>query len=181
MPNNPNQGGQGPSRRRAPAPEQAPRTAQEPRRRRRRRGPRNTQGQNQNQNQNQGNERQGQDNQGQENRGQELRQNNQRLNKKRITQRKREILKNKFLEVFQDIQSINRQFEKVGLNPVDSIDEAVETLKGLWINICDFLEGKLITFDNERDLRNYTRKNKKFFPKNVAKHNNLQHFLIKML
>lgn len=179
MQDNPIQERQGPRgrRRRAPAPEQAPRsdTAQGPRRRSRRRGPRNPQSQSQNQNR--GNEQQRQENQEHQNRGQ----NNQKLNKKKITKKKQEILKNKFLEVFKDIDSINRHFQLVGLNPVESIDEAVEILKGLWINICDFLDGELILFQNERELRKYTIKNKKFFPKNVAKQNNLQHFLIKML
>jgi hypothetical protein len=103
-----------------------------------------------------------------------------RPNKKKSSNAQRQALRNRANEIFGSLEALNAQFTKLGLANVATIDEAIKKIAGLWLNIVDFVNGKLKPFENKYKLINYTRYSGKYFRKEEAKSEGLAQLLIKM-
>lgn len=85
-------------------------------------------------------------------------------------------------KMFSDLPQMNAQLEKVGLQKVETLDEAFGKILGLWLNIMDFANGKLKPFKNKYALINYSVRDKanRFYPIKEAKAKGLAQLLVKM-
>jgi hypothetical protein len=101
-------------------------------------------------------------------------------NKKRLSKAKKAKLVERATFVFGSDESIIKQFETLGLPTVTTMMEAIEILSKMWINLTDFVNGDLIVFKSKAALINYTKRNRKYFPKKEAKSDGLSHLLVKM-
>jgi hypothetical protein len=63
---------------------------------------------------------------------------------------------------------------------VGTLEEAFNTILGMWINIVDFVGGRLKPFKSRSALFRYTIQTKQFFPLKQAKSSGLSSFLVKM-
>ncbi len=103
-----------------------------------------------------------------------------RPNNKRSSNAQKRALSTKANEIFLTVDNLNVHFERLGFQPVASIEEAILKILSLWLNIVDFVKGKLKPFGNKYKLINYTVKSRKFFPKEEAKSTGLSQLLIRL-
>ncbi len=101
-------------------------------------------------------------------------------NNKRMTGPKKLQLYAKANEIFGSVESINLQLVHLGLQPVQTMEEAIDKIATMWLNISDFVNGKLKSFKNKFQLIGYTIRQRKYFPKKEAKAAGLSALLIKM-
>jgi hypothetical protein len=101
---------------------------------------------------------------------------------KKITGPKRREFYAAANEMFSDLPQMNAQLVKVGLQPVLTLEEAFDKILGLWLNIMDFVNGKLKPFKNKYALINYSTRDKanRFYPIKEAKAKGLSQLLVKM-
>jgi hypothetical protein len=103
-----------------------------------------------------------------------------RPNKKKSSNAQRQALIARANVIFGSVETLNAQFKKLGLGEVENIDLAIRKIASLWLNIVDFVNGKLKPFENKYKLINYTRHTNKYFRKDEAKANGLSQLLVKM-
>lgn len=101
---------------------------------------------------------------------------------KKITGAKRREFYATANEMFESLEKMNEQLDKIGLQQVGSLEEACDKILGLWLNIMDFVNGKLKPFKNKYALISYSirDKSKRFYPIKEAKAQGLSQLLIKM-
>jgi hypothetical protein len=103
-----------------------------------------------------------------------------RRNKKMTNVKRRKMIA-KANEIFADVPTMNKHLQdELGLSPVSTMEEAIRMIEELYLNIVDFVRGTLKQFSSYQELRDYTLKSKKFYPKEEAKAEGLQHLLIKI-
>jgi hypothetical protein len=100
--------------------------------------------------------------------------------KKRVSKADKVKFEANIVSTFGSTEGIVKQFEKLGLPSVKTMLEAIEILSKMWINITDFVNGELKVFKSKAALINYTKRNRKYFPKKEAKTDGLSLLLIKM-
>lgn len=101
-------------------------------------------------------------------------------NKKKSTNTTRAALLLNANEIFGSVDTINKHFIKMKLQPVETMEEAIKKICSLWLNIVDFVNGKFKPFKNKYLLKNYIRHTKKYFNKDDAKADGLAQLLIYM-
>ena len=101
-------------------------------------------------------------------------------NNKRITNAKKLQLCTRAKEIFSSLENINKQFKELKMENVESMEEAVDKILRMFLNIQDFVNGKLKIFKNKYALAKYTIRNDKRFPKKEAKESGLSHLLVKL-
>jgi hypothetical protein len=82
--------------------------------------------------------------------------------------------------LFSDLVAMNEHFAKLGLSAVGTLQEAFDSVLGMWINIVDFVGGRLKPFPSRNALVRYTIQTKRFFPLREAKSSGLSRLLVKM-
>ena len=99
---------------------------------------------------------------------------------KRTSKRKRQELLQKTIDIFGSLESLNQHLRKLKLEEVDSMEQGIKIILGLWLNIVDFVHGILNMFKNKSELIKYTIQTGKFFSKKIAKLTGLSPLLIDM-
>jgi hypothetical protein len=102
--------------------------------------------------------------------------------KKKVTEPKKKEFFEAANKLFSDLPTLNEHFVKLKLQPVATLAEGFEKILSLWLNIVDFVNGKLKPFKNKYALINYSTKDKarRFFPIREAKAQGLTQLLVKM-
>lgn len=83
-------------------------------------------------------------------------------------------------QIFQNIENMNAHLANLHFPPVATMEDAIRIIERLYLNIVDFVNGKIRKFRNYQALRHYTISTRKFYRKEDAKAEGLQHLLIKL-
>jgi hypothetical protein len=98
-------------------------------------------------------------------------------NRKRITRSKQTLLEQRAQELFRNLVAVNERLEKYNLPHIYDINQLANVLMTKFVNICDFVEGRIKFYKNIYHLSWSINMGKKF-PKRKAKSLNVDHFLI---
>ena len=73
------------------------------------------------------------------------------------------------VEEYPTLYLLNYYLSLYGKKVQSSKSKARKSLKRLYINLCDYMEGNYINHKNYKNLRNYTIEEKKYYNKEIAK------------
>ena len=103
-----------------------------------------------------------------------------RENRKKMSNAKRAKLELAMQNKFQSVAVMNNHLVSLDLPEVNSIEEAVEMIKSMFLNIVDFVNGIIKPFKCYADLVRYTKRERKYFSRVAAKAIGIDHLLVKL-